>query len=104
MTTDLFGWTPDSPAMTPEQRRLLRGESILPKPRSTPKPSGHAREPGTGPVGETCGSCANLVRKKMAKTYLKCGLAKLAWTGGRKTDVLARDAACAKWEPLTPPV
>ena len=90
--TDLFGWTPDSPAMTPKQRCKMMGK------RSAPTPSGHAAPPGTGPANETCGSCAHLVRKRMAKTYLKCGLMESVWTGGGKTDVRARDAACAKWE------
>ena len=94
MTTDLFDWTPDSPAMTPEQWRKAHPDAS----RSSPKPSGHAAPPGTGPAGETCGSCAHLVRKKMSKIYLKCELTRACWTSGGKTDVRARDAACRKWE------
>lgn len=76
-------------ALTPaERRRLLRG----------PKKSLHAALPGTGPVGETCGSCANLYRKRMGNTYLKCALTRAQWTGGAGTDVKARDPACSKWE------
>lgn len=59
---------------------------------------GHASVPGTGPEGETCRSCANLVRLYMAKTYLKCGLMRPFWTGGQATDVRAGDAACKRWE------
>lgn len=84
--SDLFGWTPDIAPPDP------------PRKRKSPKPSGHAARPGSGPAGETCGSCAHLVRKKMAKTYLKCGLMEAHWTRGGKTDLRARDAACAKWE------
>jgi len=87
---DLFGDIPDR-AMTPEERRKLFGR------RKDPTPSGHVYIPGTGPKGETCGTCAHLVRKTMAKTYLKCGLNEANWTGGRKSDVLARDPACRKW-------
>lgn len=58
----------------------------------------YAALPGSGPAGETCGSCANLCRKRMGNTYLKCGLARAWWTGGPGTDVKARSAACSKWE------
>lgn len=85
--TDLFG---HEFALTPEERKKVN--------RREPIPSGHAWTPGTGPVGETCGSCRYLYRNQLAKTYLKCGLNQAAWTGGRKSDVRARDAACKKWE------
>jgi hypothetical protein len=58
---------------------------------------GHAAVPGTGPAGETCGSCEHLVRKTMSKTYLKCGIMVAYWTGGEGTDVRAGDAACRRW-------
>lgn len=66
--------------------------------RKDPEPAGYAWPPGTGPAGETCGSCRHLYRNRQAKTYLKCELVRAKWTGGRKTDVLARSLACAKWE------
>lgn len=72
-------------------------EPVAKAKRSTPLPSGHAGVIGAGPSGETCGSCGHLVRKKLAKVYLKCGLMRQAWTGGAKTDVRSRDAACEKW-------
>jgi len=72
------------------------------KARRTSKKHGHAAVPGTGPEGETCRSCAHLVRKEMASTYLKCGLMRAYWTGGQGTDVRARDAACRRWEAPTP--
>lgn len=62
-----------------------------------PVPSGHAGKPGTGPAGETCWSCVHIYRNVLAKTYLKCGLNRAMWTGGRKSDIRARDAACLKW-------
>lgn len=67
--------------------------------RKDPTPSGYAAIPGTGPEGETCASCRNLVRQHYAKTYLKCGVIVERWTGGRKTDVLARSPACLRWLP-----
>lgn len=68
------------------------------KARRLSRKHGHAASPGTGPAGETCGSCANLVRRQMAKTNLKCRLMRTHWTGGTGTDVRAGDAACRRWE------
>lgn len=65
------------------------------------KKTGHAWKPGTGPQGETCKTCAHLVRRRFSKVYLKCGLMKAQWTGGPGSDVKARDPACKKWEPET---
>ena len=59
---------------------------------------GYAAEPGTGPKGETCGSCKQHVRKVMAGTYHKCGLMVHIWTGGGGTDIKVRSAACRHWE------
>lgn len=84
----------DGPAMTPAQRRQL----YVDYQRRTHVKGLHAAPPGTGPAGETCGSCANLCRKRMSKVYLKCWLTEKLWTGGGGTDVRARDPACSKWE------
>lgn len=85
---DLSWWNPDAPALTPKERRKLK----------EPQPQGHAWTPGTGPEGETCGTCLHLYRNRQAKTYLKCGKNRAAWTRGRKSDIRARDAACKFWE------
>lgn len=81
----------DGPFLGVDKRRKTTG-------RSTPLPRGHVLPPGSGPVGETCGSCRHLFRNHMAKTYLKCELNRARWTGGGASDVRAKDAACAKWE------
>lgn len=65
--------------------------------QSHTKKRGHAAQPGTGPKGETCGSCTNLHRTRLAKTYLKCELRRSTWTGGGGTDVRAKDPACSFW-------
>lgn len=78
-------------ALTPAERKRLQTAT-----RS--KKTGHAWPPGTGPEGETCGSCKHLARKSMGRVYLKCGLMQAVWTGGAGTDVRARDPACKKWE------
>lgn len=78
-------------ALTPAERRALA-------PKRARK-TGHAAKPGTGPAGETCGSCAHLFRNQQARTYLKCELMRHAWTGGAGSDVGARDPACREWKP-----
>ena len=75
---------------------MVLPESAL-KARRLSKKHGHAAVPGTGPKGETCGSCVHLYRREMSKTYLKCFLMRAYWTGGEGTDVRAGDAACRRW-------
>lgn len=70
-----------------------------PARRKDPTPAGYAARPGSGPEGETCSTCRHYVRREFAKTYLKCGLNSANWTGGRKSDVLARSPACRLWTP-----
>ena len=76
---------------------ISEGDALHIRRRRDPVPNGYAARTGTGPAGETCGSCAHLYRNRMAKTYLKCGLMRAHWTGGRATDVLARAPACREW-------
>ena len=75
-------------ALTPQERKRLRGQNT---------PKGYPALPGTGPAGETCGSCANLQRRRMAKTYLKCGLMEAHWTRGGASDVRSGSPACRRW-------
>lgn len=86
---DLFG--------NPLPRREVKLTKTGKPKRKSAKPQGHAWAPGTGPVGETCGSCKHMVRRHKARTYIKCGLVKERWTQGSGTDIRARDAACLKW-------
>lgn len=81
-------------ALTPSERRRLRGG---------PQAKSYAGKPGTGPEGETCGSCGHLIRKHLAKVYRKCGLMERHWTGGKGTDVLATAPACRNWTAITEP-
>ena len=78
----------------------LKGELfedwVPPPPK--PRKRGHAGIPGNGPDGETCKTCKHLVRKLMAKTYMKCALTEAKWTGGAGSDVRVRDPACDFWE------
>lgn len=52
---------------------------------------------GTGPAGETCGSCRHCVRP--LATFFKCGLMKKAWSHGVATDIKFRWPACLAWQP-----
>ncbi|SFL17524.1 hypothetical protein SAMN04488125_11051 [Methylorubrum salsuginis] len=79
-------------ALTPTERRRMQRRGTQAK--------GYAAQPGTGPAGETCGSCDHLVRKVMAKVYRKCGLMRAHWTGGTGTDVLATSPACRNWQAI----
>lgn len=83
MSTDpasLFGW--DQP-MKPSKSK--RGQ-----------PNGNAAPIGSGPAGETCGSCKHSYCVQYAKRYHKCRLVKA--TGGPGTDIRLKWAACSRWE------
>lgn len=86
--TDLLPFMQDR-ALTPDERRRMQQRG--------PKAAGYAAPPGTGPAGETCGSCGHLARRRFAKVYLKCGLMEAHWTGGTGTDVRAKSPACRNW-------
>ncbi len=75
------------------------GDPITIKGPEPGAPKGYAGIPGTGPAGESCGSCAHLRCRRLAKNYHKCFLRQAHWTGGRGTDVLVRSPACSKWTP-----
>ena len=84
MLRDLFGRP-----VTEEEARVIRK-------RRDPEPKGYAAPPGTGPEGETCGSCRHIMRVPWAK----CGLVKDRWTHSRGSDVKVRAPACRRWERL----
>jgi hypothetical protein len=83
---------PNAPALTPAERAKLF--------RRVPKDRGHAAPPGTGPDGETCGTCEHYVRRETEarRVYRKCGRMEAQWTGGLGTDIRAKDKACSQWE------
>lgn len=59
--------------------------------------SGYAGHPGSGPDGETCGSCGCCQEQSgVANRYYKC-----AWTSTRSeaTDLRLKTPACDRWEP-----
>lgn len=62
------------------------------------EPRGYAHHPGTGPRGETCGSCWFAEKHRR---WHKCGHlnARHKQTGGRGSDILVSAPACMYWEP-----
>jgi hypothetical protein len=86
--------TPLDRALTPAERKRLRGG---------PQPKGYAAPPGSGPAGETCGTCDHLARVQPGnRSFPKCGLMERGWTGGTASDVRVRSPACSRWAPLSP--
>jgi len=86
---DLFGPVPAQTAMGAGKMKGVR--------------KGYAGIPGTGPAGETCGSCQHHAHNpnRTAKVYHKCALNRARWTGGPGSDILVRSPACQKWEKET---
>lgn len=88
----------------PEPKQLtfttIGGEVVIvperPRRKAT-QPRGYAYHPGTGPAGETCGSCKFIERWRR---FRKCNKYRefAKWTHGPGTDVLARSPACKFWE------
>ncbi|HEY0838287.1 MAG TPA: hypothetical protein VGE72_30555 [Azospirillum sp.] len=88
---DLFDLLPEG-VLTPEERRRLYA--------TVPRRRGHFGRPGSGPEGETCGTCAHYTSvRHHDKTYPKCGRAQAAWTHGPGSDIRRKDPACHGWEP-----
>lgn len=82
--------------------KTMGGETVTVKKRGKHhvEPRGGADRPGTGPKGQTCGSCNHLVAtgRSRRKTYYKCALTRGCWTHGPRTDIRVRWDACSKWE------
>lgn len=94
--------------MSTELDRDLFGEPILPhKPtlgavhhfskRRPTQANGYAAAIGSGPAGETCGTCGNhrVNTMRSGKRFHKCGLTKQ--TSGPGSDIRVRSAACWRW-------
>jgi hypothetical protein len=76
----LFGW--DQP--------------LAPRKAKRNQPKGNAAPIGSGPSGETCGSCKHAKCRVFAKRNWKCALVKA--TGVPGTDIRLKWAACSRWE------
>lgn len=60
------------------------------------KANGYASAPGSGPSGETCGTCENAVKNGR---YWKCVL--IVCTRGPGTDIRLKTPACRQWKKKT---
>lgn len=80
------------------QDRDLFGLPITTYP---PKPytGGYAQPPGTGPAGETCGTCRHCyaTQTRSGKRFYKCALVKQ--TSGPGTDIRLKTRSCRAWKP-----
>lgn len=95
MSTDLFGEEVVEPIISERTGKAKR--------RTVPK--GYARQPGSGPAGETCGTCDHCVRvEHNTKAYHKCAVVRHRWTHGPGSDILRASPACEKWTPFVEPV
>jgi len=74
-----------------------------PRKRGVTVANGYADEPGSGPDGETCKTCAYFRRKRSASTYFGCILCYLNWTHGTGSDIRAGSPACRQWEAIENP-
>lgn len=73
----------------------LFGEEIKHPPKTQAK--GNAAPIGSGPQGETCGTCGNAYGiRSCGKIYYKCALVKA--TNGIGTDIRLKWAACNRWK------
>jgi len=76
--------------------KLIFGQPLKPRLNK----AGHAAPPGSGPKGETCGTCAHYVSVRFnMRSYPKCGLMESTWNNSYGTDIRKKDEACRKWEP-----
>jgi len=67
---------------------------------STPK-KGHIGQPGAGPVGQSCGTCAHYTNG-IQKLH-KCLLNRAKWGQSAGTDVRPKDPACQRFMALSGP-
>ena len=65
--------------------------------RKGPRLKGYAAAPGSGPNGETCGTCGHCYLRgtRSGKWFSKCDLVKA--TGGPGTDIVRKSPACSRW-------
>lgn len=86
----------------PDQSLLFGGtEPAQPRPGSvrSAKANGYAARPGSGPEGQTCGTCANCAVRELANRHVfKCRLLVRSWSACRSTDVLKSSPACKHWQ------
>lgn len=94
LNVDLFG----DPIPPPETGARSDAELRRERRRAYEIPKGHAWTPGSGPAGETCGTCRHRRFFKQSRAWYKCAKNESAWSHARHTDIRLRDAACKFWQ------
>jgi hypothetical protein len=80
-----------------ERGEQLRFDGAADPPAKTWR-GGYARLPGTGPSGESCGSCQHARRVQGGARYFwKCALT--VRTAGPGSDIRKSAPACELWRP-----
>ncbi len=83
-----------------QERRRLQALGVASSRKPTVK-NGYAAPPGTGPAGETCGTCQHkhsMSSNSGSKRFIKCLAAQERWTHGEGSDILAKSPACRAWK------
>ena len=80
---------------------------VQPSAMRSPKANGYAAPPGTGPNGETCGTCQHCTvheatRGPRTRRWYKCEVMVRNWTYSRGSDVLLTSPACRHFQPGEP--
>lgn len=75
---------------------------VPPAPKSKPKPTGHAWNPGSGPADQVCKTCAHFVTLHLTRTTTRCGLMRKRWAQMPRPEIKPGDAACFKWKAKGP--
>lgn len=98
--TNLEGDSEIGAGVPPWISRDLFGNPVTQEARSRQtKANGYARPPGSGPAGQTCGTCAHLCRVNGGtRNYPKCFIVRHRWTSGPGTDIKTKSPACEMWE------
>lgn len=84
----------------------LFGEEVVlvakPSRKGIQRVRGYAADPGTGPDGETCGTCTHILRVKNwsgRKHWAKCGHPRGYRSHSTASDIKVRAPACLHWGP-----
>jgi hypothetical protein len=86
-------WLASHPGFEQQARRAM-GSAYVRRDRA------HPYAPGSGPTGQTCGTCAKCIqRREYRRNFYKCRVMQKSWSRGPSTDIRLKDKACLAWEP-----
>lgn len=84
----------------PLQSTLFGGVELARAMKTSTVPAqGYAAAPGTGPSGQTCGTCEHCwLQEGQQRSWYKCRLMRHCWSNSRTTDILVSSPACSRFE------